>query len=316
MQTFSALPSVSRGTANPLTSSTLLATLIVPHIETYLATNPSVRLLVLIYPSFHLPTVVALRKLLGQDVLRIAGILDALSSDPRPRTPSISNGPVIPKPHKVHGHRRQGSRKSEGSQVSQKSLQHGKKSELSFSKANYLLPSTATDYEIFAFLSGILKPLVERCSYYAPEPEVEPIVVEKIVERIVDRKPVPPPKPTINTNSPRHGRESKFSRLAGNLSEKRYAPSIASTVQTMTTVRSSGTRRTTRTTATEKVRRDDRDLERAWEDFYIGEVDSEDDAYDRMVMGRAGARIVPEVMKHMHGKKRSSKKALKWLGLA
>ena len=80
----------------------------------------------------------------------------------------------------------------------------------------------------------------------------------------------------------------------------KYAASIASTV---------------RTTASEPVRR----LAREWENFYIGDEDSEDDDYDRMVLGRAMARIVPERMELLPDgsvPKRSTKKALKWLGLA
>ena len=291
--------------------------LLIPHLETYLATNPGVRLLILLYPSAYLPTVVALRKLLGQDVLKIAGVVDLLSSEPRPRTP-VSHSPsneASPAKGQAPGHKRQASRTSNGSQASQKSFHQSKKSEISFSKANYLLPSTATDSEIVAFLSGIWKSLVEKSAFYTPEPEPEPIVVEKIVERMVDRKPVPPPKSlALNPHSPRQGRESKISRLTGgNPTEKRshnYAPSIASTVRSFTTVRTIGTMRTT---ATERGRRE---VDKAWEDFYIGEVDSDDDEYDRMVMGRAGARIVPEPIRNMQGKKRSSKKALKWLGLA
>ena len=66
-------------------------------------------------------------------------------------------------------------------------------------------------------------------------------------------------------------------------------------------------------TATERVRRGD---EEEWEDFYVDEQDSDDDAFDRMIMGRSGARIAPEVVRQSNVKKRSSKKALKWLGLA
>lgn len=76
---------------------------------------------------------------------------------------------------------------------------------------------------------------------------------------------------------------------------------------------------TSRTTASERVRREDARVEREWENFYIGEEDSEDDDYDRMVLGRSMARIVPEVrIVTSDGMvpKRSTKKALKWLGLA
>jgi hypothetical protein len=43
------------------------------------------------------------------------------------------------------------------------------------------------------------------------------------------------------------------------------------------------------------------------------EDDSDDDAYDKMILGRALARIVPEV--RVAAQTRDKKKALKWLGL-
>jgi len=53
------------------------------------------------------------------------------------------------------------------------------------------------------------------------------------------------------------------------------------------------------------------------ENFYLEEEDSEDDDWDRMIMGRSGAKPPP---KAPEGKKGlvvgSKKKALKWLGLA
>jgi hypothetical protein len=68
-----------------------------------------------------------------------------------------------------------------------------------------------------------------------------------------------------------------------------------------------------KTTATERSRRDNK----AWENFYIGEEDSDDDAYDKMILGRGFAKIVPEVPKPVNERpKRPTKKALKWLGLA
>ena len=112
-------------------------------------------------------------------------------------------------------------------------------------------------------------------------------------------------------------RESKIARLTGNAGltssaprtptvgkGPKYAASIASTV---------------RTTTTERFRREEARSEKEWENFYVGEVDSEDDDYDRMVLGRSLASIVPEVTVIMQdGKpaKRSTQKALKCLGLA
>jgi hypothetical protein len=59
--------------------------------------------------------------------------------------------------------------------------------------------------------------------------------------------------------------------------------------------------------------------EKEWENFYIGEDDSDDDEFDRKIMGRQMARIVPEVWKMSEvdtQAPRNKKKALKWLGLA
>jgi hypothetical protein len=92
-----------------------------------------------------------------------------------------------------------------------------------------------------------------------------------------------------------------------------------------------------RTTASERGRREDRE----WENFYIAEEDSEDDEYDKMILGRGFAKIVPEGRRKefvkdgsegedgkgadgevepgvviVNGQKRGTKKALKWLGLA
>lgn len=58
--------------------------------------------------------------------------------------------------------------------------------------------------------------------------------------------------------------------------------------------------------------------EKDWETFYINEEDSDDDEFDRMIMGRQMARIVPE-RRGVAGEPvplRNKKKALKWLGLA
>lgn len=57
-----------------------------------------------------------------------------------------------------------------------------------------------------------------------------------------------------------------------------------------------------------------------WDNFYIGDEDSDDDEFDKMILGRAHAKIVPEVRKGDAGKgeqpERNKRKALKWLGLA
>jgi hypothetical protein len=330
MQSHSNLPTSVQSTDNPFSSPEALAACIVPQIESYLATNNSTRLLVLHYPSDHLATALALRKILGQDILKIAGIMDSLSSDPPStvsrRTSAVTNPLSNEATLKIRRPSQTPVRHSTIASVDTSSNDQLKKDAVSFSKANYLLPSSATDPEIATFLSGIWTSLMEKSIFYAPEPEPEPktIVVEKIVEKVVEKyieKPAPPPLPSsrdanhppvsYRTNSRERGRESKLARLTGEktppptsgLKGHRYAASVASG----------------RTTASERGRREEARIEKDWENFYIGEEDSEDDDYDRMILGREMAKIVPEVRKvYPEGKapKRSTKKALKWLGLA
>lgn len=82
--------------------------------------------------------------------------------------------------------------------------------------------------------------------------------------------------------------------MTGRTGEHKYAQSIASTV---------------RTTVSERGRREDKE----WENFYIADEDSEDDDFDKMILGREFKMIRPEATVV---KKRNTKKALKWLGLS
>jgi hypothetical protein len=327
MQQFSGLPLTAQSVFKPRLNPTLLAILLVPQIEAYLASNTSIHLLILHFPEKHLATILALRKLLGSGLLNVAGILDSLASDPppmsRPRTPITANplsNEAISSRNKRHNSFKHTSTSSITTLQGQAALAGSVRtaiaakpdSSISFAKADFLLPSTATDSEITTFLSGIWKVLMDKSSFYIPEPEPKPVLIEE--------PPLPPtPAPTPSSTRDRddaylsvsyRGTKSKISRLTGSTanspryppstttSRREYAPSVAPS---------------TKTTASEKERKADRE----WENFYIGEEDSDDDAYDKMIMGRSMARIVPEVRKGgMSAPQRNKKKALKWLGLA
>lgn len=328
MQQFPGLPLTAQSAFNPRLNPTLLATLLIPQIEAYLASNASIRFLILHYPEQHLAAILALRKLLGSGLLNVAGILDSLASDPppmsRPRTPITANplsNEAISSRNKRHDsfkHTRTSSITTLQGQAAlagsvRTAIAAKLDSSISFAKADFLLPSTATDSEITTFLSGIWKVLMDKSSFYVPEPEPKPVLIEKA--------PLPP-TPTATPSSTRdrddtyssvsyRGTKSKISRLTSSTannppryppsttrSRREYAPSVAPS---------------TKTTASEKERKVDRE----WENFYIGEEDSDDDAYDKMIMGRSMAKIVPEVRKGgMSAPQRNKKKALKWLGLA
>ena len=349
MQAFKSQTPKARANLDPLADTTLLATLLVPQLEAYLALNTTVRLLVLEYTSNHLSTVLALRNIIGPDLIKIGGILDSLASDPSPParvyTPPkpLSNEALAARSGVCNTPR---SAYTISSSSSQNTTIIAKFPVASFSKADYVLPPTATLVEITAFLSSILTPIVQSSPWYTPEPEPvihpPPKIVDAstITSTALYNSSSKPPTPTTTFPSTARpgsshcaaaGQPSKLSRITGAVVDPRpssqnnsshnvsiqyfsaassiydYAPSITSIV----------------TTNSEAERREKEDKD--WENFYIADEDSEDDAYDRMVMGRAGARLMGtmgigekagKALGASEMKNGNSRKALKWLGLA
>jgi hypothetical protein len=341
MQTYSMGLLTNDTIFNPLSNPKTLAVLLVPQIEAFLAINSSTRLLILQYQSSHLPVIFALRQLLGTDLLKVAGILDSLSLDPpsfiRHREPilnPLSNESVAERWKEYAKHARlhslQQSKIAHDLDVQNKDAQDPKQEPVvSFSKANYILPSTATDAETTTFLSSICKDLMRKSTFYTPELNVKPAV-------IIDRPPMPPTptsaapstyesRDSNYTLSAYRGASSKISRLTGNGSNDTHS------ITSQASRHRSPSRRVYHESVsipTHKsllpVKHERRNTlgdksDKDWENFYIGEDDSDDDEFDRMIMGRQMARIVPEVRKlSPDGVQvpRNKKKALKWLGLA
>jgi hypothetical protein len=358
MQSYCSLPLTFQSTFNPLSDPTVLATLLIPQIEAYLAINTSTRLLILHYPISHLATVFALRQLIGSDTLKIAGILNTFASDPpssvtRPRTPisKYNYNPLLGDPtsplrqtDSYASSLRASARKESfvsGSPTSgalhrYASVQKLSVAAISFSKANYLLPSTATNSEITSFLSDIRNCLIDKSSFYVPETSLEPVMVERHLSSISPPIPLiykardaPAPRSSTFTrpqstseytpqqtrgsyyppssfraltiSSTASVRDTKNRRLTGSTKVGTYAASIASVKST---------------TSEKRIRNMDSD----WENFYIGDEDSEDDEIDKMILGRYHAKIVPEVRMTGPGTmplaQGNKQKALRWLGLA
>ncbi|KAI1340142.1 hypothetical protein F5Y15DRAFT_423538 [Xylariaceae sp. FL0016] len=170
MQVFTAQPLANQTQENPFSNPMLLATLIIPHLETYMAAHSDTRFLLLEYPPEHLKTVLAMQRLVGVDLLKVAGIVDAEVNEPKPykgfvkpvsRTSthsaasSISGSSAISKATLLAtGSSKSGARNSEAP---------------SFARANFLLTSTATESEIATFISTIWKILIDISSFYVPE---------------------------------------------------------------------------------------------------------------------------------------------------
>lgn len=152
----------------------MVASLIIPHLETYLAASYGTRFLLLEYPAEHLATVLALQKLVGTEMFKVAGIIDSEATSP---SPSGISSPISSRPssHSAAPFSNTDTKGLDSSLLgspfpderSKTHPAHQKKS--SFSEANYLLTSSATESEISVFVATILKDLTEIDQYYVPE---------------------------------------------------------------------------------------------------------------------------------------------------
>ncbi|KAI2625251.1 hypothetical protein GGS26DRAFT_592937 [Hypomontagnella submonticulosa] len=160
MQAFTSQPLTSQTQDNPFSNPLLLATLIIPHLETYMAAHSATRFLLLEYPPEHLTTVLALQHLVGADLLRIAGILYSPDTSPKPypgfKPPPRSSTPLPTSPRTTSAAllTPTGTREIDTP---------------SFSKANFLLTSSANESEIATLISTVWKILIERSTFYIPE---------------------------------------------------------------------------------------------------------------------------------------------------
>lgn len=206
MQSCTTLPLTNQEQHNPLDNPYIIACLLVPHLETYLAANTHTRFLLLEYPTEHLATVLALQKLVGPEILKVSGILDsdevaaspATSELPSPLTPNGAGTPLPttttttdPDPSLQAFHQPgpieraldaislPGSPFPMSPVLSARGQQHqhqhqrrptiAHRSRFSFSKADYLLTSSATEAEIATFISTVCKVLVAADPFYMPE---------------------------------------------------------------------------------------------------------------------------------------------------
>ncbi|KAI2778912.1 hypothetical protein F4815DRAFT_228283 [Daldinia loculata] len=169
MQAFTAQPLTNQTQDNPFSNPLLLATLIIPHLETYMAAHSATRFLLLEYPPEHLSTVLALQRLVGVDLLKVAGIL--YSADPSPQQPY----PGFQVPPRTATHPRTDS----GPDILRSTTRSGAtllpptrskhRETPSFAKANFLLTSSANESEIATLISTIWKILIDISAFYIPE---------------------------------------------------------------------------------------------------------------------------------------------------
>ncbi|KAH6997124.1 hypothetical protein EDB80DRAFT_585799 [Ilyonectria destructans] len=286
MQAFTAQPLTSQTHDNPFANPYLLATLIIPHLETYLALHSDVRFLLLEYPPEHLPTMLALQKLVGVDLMKVAQIVDSNSKD-LPFTNLRGTG-SINSPD-------QGCTGRYGASLSP----IGPAYDITVSKANFLLTSTATEAEIATFISTVLKILSEICPFYIPE---EP------PKRVTPKKEKNRPAPLQRTFSPfpRVPSGGFSPALSPGLIPRLGSPPIPSrTASIAETVRTSKSTRSRHGTSKSRRKPSTVDCES------ILTIDLDDSDWDQ-----EDRRVMPTLIKRPEIRKGNSRKALKFLGLA
>jgi hypothetical protein len=289
MQAYTAQPLTSQTKDNPFTNSFLLATLIIPHLETYLALHTEVRYLLLEYPPEHLSTVLALQKLVGVEMMKVAQIVDA-SSKNMPFTHLRGNSITGPE---------QGPVGRFGKTFPSNSCSGY---DVTVSKANFLLTSTASDAEIATFVATISKILSKVSDFYVPEelpkkPSPKKSKSPSITgtfsafPRISSAPYSPPMSPTIGA--------PVGAVLSDSSAMPSRAPSIADTVKTARSTKSKLSR-------AKSNRRPLAADARSILTMYVD--DSDWDQEDR--------RIMPLLEEQSNGRKGNTHKALKFLGLS
>ncbi|KAK2592936.1 hypothetical protein QQS21_009343 [Conoideocrella luteorostrata] len=304
MQAFTA-QRLANQTDNPFTNSYLLATLIIPHLETYLALHTDVRYLLLLYPPEHLATVLALQKLIGIDVMKVAQIVDSKSKEDSPfkhiRGASINS-------------------KSE-SKSARTPFSSRSSSEVAVSKANYLLTSTASEKDIATFVSTVWNIDIEE-----PEAPVDEQWTEK------PKKKKPPPlsmKKDQMSEIPKPSAQSPASPKSASVSPPSShnaavpvppipapapdsapptspavslrAPSLAGTIKTLKSIKSKR--------SLTKLRNKSAPQTETESPTGLDFIDDSDDDLDER-------RLMPVFMQKRVIRKPNSRKALKFLGLA
>lgn len=319
MQSFSTQPLLAHQTHNSLFNNPhLLACLLIPHLETYLAASSTTRFLLLEYPTEHLATVLALQKLVGSEMFKVAGVIDSEAASPTTSEVVISlPGPIAQ--HSMPVARNLDTISLPGSPFPNTNKQGGAtiahRRRLSFSRADYLLTSSATDAEIAVFISKIWKVLIDADPFYmqlqvqhlAPKPLLPGLVSKFTSPCSPPLSPpglfLPPPPPPsslrMTTRDESPSRKSDWSGSGSGSGHQHIA--IAQQGSGASVASSLASPRSPSRLAALRSERED----------YAVSVVEEGEFYDD-----EERRLMPMYMRQSQLKKGNSRKALRWLGLA
>ncbi|KAK2018761.1 hypothetical protein LZ32DRAFT_643393 [Colletotrichum eremochloae] len=209
MQSFTAQPLAKQTHDNPFTNSYFLATLIVPHLETYFAAHSEVRFLLLDYPPDHLATVLALQKLVGVDLMKVAQVIDAAAKETLPFT--HARGASLG--HMSTRSDFPSSSSSVQSKDSKSLASAASRDGLAVSKANLLLASNATDVEVATFVSTVRTLLINSSKFYVPDKGQKNLgKLRTGSPLLVTQQSMSPPMSPLSIRNRRHNRTTSSAK--------------------------------------------------------------------------------------------------------
>jgi hypothetical protein len=304
MQRFTMQP-LAKQIENPFNNPYLLATLLVPELETYLALHREVRYLLLEYPPEHLATAISLQQLIGVDTMKIAYIVDSRTSRlpfTHIRGASIDNNiPTLGKG---------GQQSSPPPPPPQPKHAHWSMSDVHISKANFLLTSRATEAHIATFLSTVAKVLAEISDFYIPERQPTP-------KKPSSRKQKPAPlqsafssfqKQDITVPTTPTSPSTPVPDASTRHSTPPQAPSVPDTTRTTRSSRTRGQQRARSKSRSSKFSRRTKQTDAMSMYTFDPAEDSDYDVEEK--------RLMPLFLQKPKKRKGDSQKALKFLGLA
>ncbi|KAK1968790.1 hypothetical protein LY78DRAFT_736326 [Colletotrichum sublineola] len=209
MQSFTAQPLAKQTHDNPFTNSYFLATLIVPHLETYFAAHSEVRFLLLDYPPDHLATVLALQKLVGVELMKVAQVIDAAAKETLPFT--HARGASLG--HMSTRSDFPSSSSSVQSKDSKSLASAASRDGLAVSKANLLLASNATDVEVATFVSTVRTLLINSSKFYMPDKGQKNLgKLRTGSPLLVTQQSMSPPMSPLSIRNRRHNRTTSSAK--------------------------------------------------------------------------------------------------------
>lgn len=206
MEDFTRQPLMRQTANNPFKSAPILATWLIPKLEMWLHAHMEFRFILLQFDEEHLGTVLALRAAIGENMFKIAGIIDTGDSIP-------------PAPHSPRPNRSGPSSSSLDGTPDHVVMEPSCCRPPSFSRVNYLLTCSATEAEHAIFVYSIWKHLIRGSQYYIPH---QPPLPRSSSQNPLRPASPPPPLPPQASNI--------IAQYAASYSSSSYSTSIRSSL--------------------------------------------------------------------------------------